>query len=78
MKRLSQFLYAVTGRELQRLLHPRAPALHSPLLYTDIPNTVLVAGNSSELTAFRAGLASHTVQTELHGLVCISGNHQQT
>jgi len=28
-----------TGRELQKLLHPRVPAPHSPQLYTDIPNT---------------------------------------
>jgi len=62
-----------TGRELQRLLHPTAPAPHSPLLYTDIPDTVLLAGNSSNLAAFRAGLAPYMVQTELHGSVCISG-----
>ena len=29
-----------TGRELQHLLHPRAPAPHSPALYTNIPDTV--------------------------------------
>jgi hypothetical protein len=61
------------GRELQRLLHPRAPAPLSPLLYTDIPDTVTVAGNSSYLVVFRAGLASYMVQTEQHGSVCISG-----
>jgi hypothetical protein len=61
-----------TGRELQRLLHPRATDPHSPLLYTDIPDTVTVVGNSSDLVAFRAGLASYMVQTEQHGSVCIS------
>ena len=61
-----------TGRELQRLLHPKAPAPHSPLLYTDIPDTVMVAGNSRDLAAFRAGLASYMVPTEMHGLVRIS------
>ena len=61
-----------TGRELQRLLHPRAPAPHSPLLYTDIPDTVTVVGNSSDLVVFRAGLASYMVQTEQHDSVCIS------
>ncbi len=43
------------------------------LLYTDIPETVLVAGNSSNLAAFRAGLAACLVQTELYSSVCISG-----
>ncbi len=62
-----------TGRKLQRLLHPTAPAPHSPLLYTDIPDTVLVAGNSNYLAAFRAELAPCLVQTELHGSVCIHG-----
>ena len=62
-----------TGRELQRLLHPRAPATYLPLLYTDIQDTVLVASNSSELAAFRVGLASYMVQTERTGSVCISG-----
>jgi ribonuclease HI len=71
--RLSAISRFYTGRELQRLLHPTAPAPHSPLLYTDIPDTVWVAGNSSNLAAFRAGLAACLVQTELQGSVCISG-----
>ena len=29
-----------TGRELQKLLHPRVPALRSPQLFTDIPDIV--------------------------------------
>ena len=62
-----------TGRELQRLLHPRAPAPHSPLLYTDIPDTVTVAGNRSDLAALRAEVASRMMQTERDGSVCISG-----
>ncbi len=62
-----------TGRELQRLLHPRAPAPHSPLLYTDIPDTVMVTGSGSDLVAFRAGLKSSLALTERHGSVCVSG-----
>ena len=63
-----------SGRELQRLLHPRAPAPHSPALYTDIPDTVQVTGDSSALTDFTAGLRSDRVQVELlDGTVCVSG-----
>ncbi len=45
-----------SGRELQRLLHPRAPAPHSPALYTDIPDTITVTGSNSTLTDFTVGL----------------------
>ena len=35
-----------TGGELRRLLHPRAPAPHSPLLQTTLPDTLKVTGGS--------------------------------
>ena len=38
-ERLDAISRFYTGRELQRLLHPKAPAQHSPALYTDIPDS---------------------------------------
>jgi ribonuclease HI len=55
------------------VISSKAPAPHSPLLYTDIPDNVTVAGNRSNLVDFRAGLARWIIQTEQHSSVCISG-----
>jgi len=38
-----------TGGEIRRLLRPQAPALHSPLLRCDAPDTLLVAGSAASL-----------------------------
>ena len=45
-----------SGRELQKLLHPRTPAPHSPQLYTTIPGIIVVTGDACRLDAFVAGL----------------------
>ncbi len=66
-----------SSRELQRLLHPRAPAQHSPALYTDIPDTdipdtVTVKDVSSTLADFTLGLGTDKVLVErLDGAVCV-------
>ena len=65
-----------TGGELQRLLHPRAPAPHSPLLQTSLPDTLRVTGDRSELEALRAGvsvLRGAEIQLVAHDTVCITG-----
>ncbi len=63
-----------SGRELQRLLHPKAPAQHSPLLYTAIPNTVTVTGDNGALAVFKNGLGTNTGHVDtLEGAVCVSG-----
>ena len=75
-ERLAAINRFYSGRELQRLLHPRAPAPHSPALYTDIPDTVTVTGDSSALADFIVGLGTDKVQVErLDGAVCVSGIH---
>ena len=45
-----------TGRELQKLLHPRTPAPHSPQLYTSILGTIMVTGDAGRLNTFVSGL----------------------
>ncbi len=42
-----------TCNEQKRLLHPRSPAPHSPALYTDIPDSVMVTGDSCALASDR-------------------------
>ncbi len=73
LERMGAISRFYTGRELQRLLRPRAPAPHSPLLYTNIPDTVTVTGSGGDLTAFRAGLQSGLTLTERHGTVSVTG-----
>ncbi len=53
-----------TGRELQKLLHPRAPAPHSPQLFTDIPDTVVVSGDEGAMAAFRAAVGLVEIRAE--------------
>ena len=65
-----------TGGELRRLLHPRAPAPHSPLLQTTLPDTLKVTGDRRELEALRAGvsvLRGAEIQLVAHDSVCITG-----
>ena len=62
-----------TGRELQHLLHPRAPAPHSPALYTNIPDTVQVTGDGRSLAAFQQNLGAEWTQRMVEGAVCVSG-----
>ena len=65
-----------TGGELQRLLHPRAPAPHSPLLQTSLPDTLRVTGDRNELEALRARvsvLRGAEIQLVAHDTVCITG-----
>ena len=64
-ERLDAISRFYTGRELQRLLHPRAPAQHSPALFTDIPDMVTVTGNSDALAIFKDGLGHDMVQVEM-------------
>ena len=65
-----------TGGELRRLLHPRAPAPHSPLLQTTLPDTLRVIGDCRELEALRAEV-SVLRDTEIHLIandtLCITG-----
>ena len=66
-----------TGGELRRLLHPRAPAPHSPLLQTKLPDTLRVTvDNERELEALRACI-SVVRGVEIHAValdnVCITG-----
>jgi ribonuclease HI len=73
-ERLNAISRFYSGRELQRLLHPRAPAPHSPALYTDIPDTVVVTGDSNALAVFKDGLGPDKAQAEmLEGAVRVSG-----
>ena len=65
-----------TGRELRRLLHPRAPAPHSPLLLTTLLDTLRVTGDKRELEALRAGVSAlrgAEIQLVAHDTVCITG-----
>ena len=65
-----------TGGELRRLLHPRAPAPHSPLLQTTLPDTLKVTGDRRELEALRAGVSAlrgAEIQLVAHDTVCITG-----
>jgi hypothetical protein len=55
-ERLNSISRFYTGRELQKLLHPRTPAPHSPQLYTNIPGTIVVTGDARSRDAFVAGL----------------------
>jgi len=55
-ERLNSISRFYTGRELQKLLHPRTPAPHSPQLYTNIPGTIVVTGDARSRDAFAAGL----------------------
>jgi hypothetical protein len=65
-----------TGNELQRLLHPRPPPPHSPALYTDIPDSVTVTGDSGALATFKDDLGPDKAQLEiLDGAVRVSGIH---
>ena len=65
-----------TGNELQRLLHPRPPAPHSPALYTDIPDSVTVTGDRGALATFKDDLGPDKVQVAiLDGAVRVSGIH---
>jgi hypothetical protein len=60
--RLNAITRFYSGRELQRLLHPRAPTQHSPALFTDTLDMVTVTGNSDALAVFKDGLDHDTVQ----------------
>ena len=63
-----------TGRELQQLLHPRAPAQHSSALYTNIPDKVQVTGDGRALAAFQHNLGAEWIQVDMvEGAVCVSG-----
>ena len=62
-----------TSRELQQLLHPRAPAQHSPALYTNIPDELRVTGDDRALAAFQQNLGAEWTQTMVEGAVCVSG-----
>ena len=65
-----------SGRALQKLLHPKPPAPHSPALYTDIPNCVTMTGDSGALAVYKEGLNPDTVQLEtLQGTLRVSGIH---
>ncbi len=53
---------------------PKAPAPHSPLLYTAIPDAVTVTGDNGALAVFKNGLCTDTGQVDtLAGDVCVSG-----
>ena len=66
-ERLNSISRFYTGRELQKLLHPRTPAPHSPQLYTNIPGTIVVTGDAGRLDAFVSGL--------LHGYTPVAVAH---
>ena len=72
-ERLGAIARFYTGRELQKLLHPRAPAQHSPQLFTAIPDSVVATGDSGALATFRAALGCIGVQAESTASVTISG-----
>jgi hypothetical protein len=62
-----------SGRELQLMLHSRARAQHSPVMYTDIPDTITVKGNNAALSVFKDGPCSDTRQVDtLEGTVLVS------
>jgi hypothetical protein len=54
-----------SSKELQWLLHPRAPALHSAALYTDIQGTITVTGDNCTLAVFQNSLCDETVQIDV-------------
>ena len=72
-ERLSAINRFYTGRELQKLLHPRAPAPHSPQLFTDIPDTVVVSGDEGAMAAFRAAVGLVEIRAETPVSAIISG-----
>ncbi len=55
--------------ELQKLLHPRAPAQHSPQLFTAIPDSIVATGDRWALATVKAVLGSVGVQAESQGSV---------
>jgi hypothetical protein len=69
-ERLNSISRFYTGRELQKLLHPRTPAPHSPQLYTNIPGTIVVTGDARCRDAFVAGLP--------HGYARVKEAHNST
>jgi ribonuclease HI len=72
--RLNAITRFYSGRELQRLLHPKAPAQHSPAIYTDIPDKIQVTGDSGALAAFQHSLGAELTQVDtLEGAVGVSG-----
>ena len=63
-----------TGRELQQLLHPKAPAQYSPALFTNIPDKIQVTGDCRALAAFQHNLRAEWTQADMvEGAVCVSG-----
>ncbi len=55
-------------------MHPKAPAEHSPVIYTDIPDKIQVTGDSWALAAFQHSLGAELTQVDtLEGAVCFSG-----
>ncbi len=74
-ERLNSISRFYTGRELQKLLHPRTPVPHSPQLYTNIPGTiqVVVTGDALSRDAFVAGLPQgYTLVTEAHNSIRVA------
>jgi hypothetical protein len=72
-ERLGAISRFYTGRELHKLLHPKAPAQHSPQLFTAIQDSVVATGDRGALATFRAALGSVGVQAESPASVSISG-----
>jgi hypothetical protein len=62
--RLNAITRFYSGRELQRLLRPKAPAQHSPAIYTDIPDKIQVTGDSA--AAFQQSLGAELTQVYIH------------
>ncbi len=74
--RLDAISLFYTGNELWRLLHPRPPAPNSPALYTDIPDSVSVTGDSSALATFKDDLGPDKTQVQMvDSAVRVSGIH---
>jgi len=59
-----------TGGELKRLLHPRTPTIHSPHLFTSIPNQIVASG--VRLEALEAGLRR---LKRVHHCICSEQMH---
>ena len=55
--------------ELQKLLQRRAPAQHTPQLFTAIPDSIVATGDRLALATFTAVLGSVGVQAESQGSV---------
>ena len=72
-ERMSAISRFYTGRELQRLLHPRAPAPHSPQLFTEIPDSVVISGHERAMAAFRAAIGPAEIRAETPVSASISG-----